>query len=56
VSRECSGFGRRLPNLVALYRDGGVSGRGPLWAIALAVLGATVVCWVAAAQWGRHDA
>ena len=30
---------------VALYREGGVGGRGPLWAIALAILAATVVCW-----------
>ena len=41
---------------VALYREGGVGGRGPLWAIALAILAATVVCWIAAAHWGRHEA
>jgi protein-S-isoprenylcysteine O-methyltransferase Ste14 len=40
---------------VALYSNAG-RGNGPLWAVALGVLAATVVCWMAAAQWGEEPA
>lgn len=38
---------------VALYSDAGRS-TGPLWAVALSVLAATVACWFAAAYWGEE--